>query len=60
MFLDETHNWPRDETPRRPSSPLRRDRVAARLFLILALTAAFLPFSLAAVVDIVRYLLADG
>lgn len=57
MFLDETHDWPRDEHPRRPPSSAPRDRAAARLFLILALTAALLPFSLAVAVDIVRYLL---
>ena len=56
MFLDDTHEWPRDENPRRPTAK-PGNRTAARLFLILALATAFLPFSLPVAVDIARYLL---
>ncbi len=54
MFIDENSVWPREEPAKQPE-PARSSDGAARLFLVFALLAAFLPFSLGSVVAIVRY-----
>lgn len=54
MFVDENSVWPRPEPTPRPEASGSPER-AARLFLIFALVVAFLPFSLASLVDLVRF-----
>ena len=55
MFLDENSVWPAREPPR-PPKPTRASEGAARLFLVLAFFTAFMPFSLAVLVDLCRFL----
>lgn len=57
MFVDENSIWPRPEPERRPERPrpAPADR-PARLFLILAVVAALLPFSPATIAALIYYL----
>ena len=53
MFIDENSVWPRPEPP--PPKPSRGSDVTARVFLVLALLVAFMPFSLGSCAAVVVY-----
>jgi hypothetical protein len=57
MFIDEHSVWPREEPAKRPE-PAPSSDGPARLFLVVALLATFLPFSLGSCVALVRYVAA--
>lgn len=57
MFIDEHSVWPREEPAKRPEPAPSADG-PARLFLFLALTTFFLPFSIGSCVALVRYVAA--
>lgn len=57
MFIDEHSVWPRDE-PVEPPRPAPTADGPARLFLFLALTTFFLPFSIGSAVALFRYVAA--
>lgn len=56
MFVDENSVWPAGEP--RPPKPTCSSERAARLFLAFALLIAFVPFSIAALVDLIRHIVA--
>ncbi|WP_375402413.1 hypothetical protein [uncultured Sphingomonas sp.] len=57
MFIDEHSIWPRDEPAKAPEPPRSSDG-AARLFLVIALVAFFMPFSIGSVVALSRFIAA--
>ena len=59
MFIDEHSVWPREEPAKRPQpAPSPSPDGPARLFLFLALTTFFLPFSIGSAAALIRYVAA--